>query len=158
MYYCSQMRGLLFSVLVLGFACGKNNEPPPPSSGVPGAKPESGPKAQPGKPASGTGTTMTGTTMTGDERAAALFGQLCQTCHGPNGDGNGPVAASLPVKPRNYTDPAWQASVTDDQIKDIIVKGGAAVGKSAMMPGNPNLATDPDELNGLVKIIRGYKK
>jgi len=166
------MRGLLFSVLVLGFACGKNNEPPPPSSGVPGAKPESGPKAQPGKPASGTGTTMTGTTMTGtmtgttmtgttmtgDERAAALFGQLCQTCHGPNGDGNGPVAASLPVKPRNYTDPAWQASVTDDQIKDIIVKGGAAVGKSAMMPGNPNLATDPDELNGLVKIIRGYKK
>jgi len=145
------MRGLLLSVLVLGFACSKNNEPPPPSSGVPGAKPESGPKGQQGKPG-------TGTTMTGDERAAALFGQLCQTCHGPNGDGNGPVAASLPVKPRNYTDPAWQASVTDEQIKDIIVKGGAAVGKNAMMPGNPNLADDPDELNGLVKIIRGFKK
>ncbi len=151
MYYRRTMRGLLLSVLVLGFACSKNNEPPPPSSGVPGAKPESGPKGQQGKPG-------TGTTMTGDERAAALFGQLCQTCHGPNGDGNGPVAASLPVKPRNYTDPAWQASVTDEQIKDIIVKGGAAVGKNAMMPGNPNLADDPDELNGLVKIIRGFKK
>ena len=151
MYYRRTMRGLLLSVLVLGFACSKNNEPPPPSSGVPGAKPESGQKGQQGKPG-------TGTTMTGDERAAALFGQLCQTCHGPNGDGNGPVAASLPVKPRNYTDPAWQASVTDEQIKDIIVKGGAAVGKNAMMPGNPNLADDPDELNGLVKIIRGFKK
>jgi cytochrome c553 len=147
------MRGLLLSLLVLGSACGKNNEPPAPSSGVPGAKPESGPSGQPARShPSG------GTAMSGDERAAALFGQLCQTCHGANGEGNGPVAASLPVKPRNYTDAAWQASVTDDQIKEIIVKGGAAVGKSAMMPGNPNLASDPDELEGLVKIIRGYKR
>lgn len=153
MYTRSEMRGLLLSLLVLGSACGKNDEPPPPSSGVPGAKPESGPKGQPAR-----SQPSGGTAMSGDERAAALFGQLCQTCHGPNGDGNGPVAASLPVKPRNYTDPAWQASVTDDQIKEIIVKGGAAVGKSAMMPGNPNLASDPDELEGLVKIIRGYKR
>ncbi len=99
-----------------------------------------------------------GGAKTGEERAAALFGQLCQTCHGPNGDGNGPVAASLPVKPRNYTDAAWQASVTDDQIKDIIVKGGAGVGKNPMMPGNPELAKDPEELDALVKIIRGFKK
>lgn len=153
MYTRCEMRGLLLSLLVLGSACGKNDEPPPPSSGVPGAKPESGPKGQPARsPPSG------GTAMSGDERAAALFGQLCQTCHGANGEGNGPVAASLPVKPRNYTDAAWQASVTDDQIKEIIVKGGAAVGKSPMMPGNPNLASDPDELAGLVKIIRGYKR
>ncbi|CAN5354707.1 hypothetical protein BH11MYX1_BH11MYX1_23600 [soil metagenome] len=147
------MRGLLLSLLVLGSACGKNNEPPPPSSGVPGAKPESGPRGQQaGTQPSG------GTAMSGEQRAAALYGQLCQTCHGLNGDGNGPVAASLPVKPRNYTDPAWQASVTDTQIKEIILKGGAAVGKNAMMPGNPNLASDPDELDGLVKIIRGFKK
>lgn len=149
---CADMRCLWLSLLVLGAACGKNNEPPAPSSGVPGAKPESGPKGQQTGPHAGA------TAMSGDERAAALFGQLCQTCHGPNGDGNGPMAASLPVKPRNYTDPAWQASVTDDQIKEIILKGGAAVGKNAMMPGNPNLATDPDELEGLVKIVRGFKK
>src|SRR5450432_728586 len=136
------MRSWLLA-LVLCVACGKNNEPPPPSSGVPGAKPESGPKG-------GTGGS------TGDQRAASLFGQLCATCHGADGTGNGPAAASLPVKPRNYTDPTWQASVTDDQIKDIILRGGKAVGKNEMMPGNPDLVGDPDKLAGLVKIIRAF--
>jgi hypothetical protein len=143
-WYAIQMRSWLLA-LVLCAACGKNNEPPPPSSGVPGAKPESGPKG-------GTGGS------TGDQRAASLFGQLCATCHGAGGMGDGPAAASLPVKPRNYTDAAWQASVTDQQIKDIIVKGGQAVGKNPMMPGNPDLTQDPDKLEGLVKIIRGFKK
>jgi len=138
------MRSWLLA-LILCVACGKNNEPPPPSSGVPGAKPESGPKgSQAGS--------------TGDQRAAALFGQLCATCHGASGMGDGQAAGSLPVKPRNYTDPAWQASVTDAQIKDIIVRGGQAVGKSPMMPGNPDLTQDPEKLQGLVKIIRGFKK
>jgi len=136
------MRSWLLA-LVLCVACGKNNEPPPPSSGVPGAKPESGPKH----------TALVGT---GDDRAKALFGQLCATCHGPDGKGDGAVARSLPVKPRNYTDPAWQASVTDDQIKEIILRGGKAVGKNEMMPGNPDLVGDPDKLAGLVKIIRAF--
>ena len=141
------MRSFLLVLLLIG--CGKNTDPPPPSSGVPGAKPESGPSQKAQKPQQ---------QGTGDERAAALFGQLCATCHGPTGQGDGPAANSLPVKPRNYTDAAWQASVTDDQIKEIIIKGGKAVGKSEMMPGNPDMVDDPDKLAGLVKIIRGFKK
>jgi cytochrome c553 len=146
-WYAIEMRSWLLA-LVLCVGCGKNNEPPPPSSGVPGAKPESGPK----------GGSHGDQASTGDQRAASLFGQLCATCHGADGTGNGPAAPSLPVKPRNYTDPAWQASVTDAQIKDIIVRGGQAVGKNPMMPGNPDLTQDPDKLEGLVKIIRGFKK
>jgi cytochrome c553 len=146
-------RSLLALVFVIS-ACGKNNEPPPPSSGVPGAKPESGPKT--GGPMGGGSTT--GGAMSGDDRARSMFNQLCATCHGLTGEGNGQVAANLPVKPRNYTDAAWQASVTDDQIKEIILKGGQAVGKSPMMPANPDLASDPAKLDGLVKIVRGFKK
>jgi mono/diheme cytochrome c family protein len=142
-WYAIEMRSWLLA-LVLCVACGKNNEPPPPSSGVPGAKPESGPKH------------TAGLVGTGDDRAKALFGQLCATCHGPDGKGDGAVAKSLPVKPRNYTDPTWQASVTDDQIKEIILRGGKAVGKNEMMPGNPDLVGDPDKLAGLVKIIRAF--
>jgi cytochrome c553 len=138
------MRRLLFVLVVA--SCGKNTEPPPPSTGVPGAKPESGPGHRP-----------TGAKKSPDEAAAALFGTLCVTCHGSDGGGNGPMAASLNPKPRNYTDPAWQASVTDDDIKNIIVKGGAGVGKSNMMPGQPQLEGDP-ELDALVKIIRGFGK
>jgi cytochrome c553 len=138
-------RWLLALALVVS-GCGKNNEPPPPSSGVPGAKPESGPKNN------------GGTQMSGDERARAMFESICATCHGLSGQGNGQAASSLPVKPRNYTDAAWQASVTDDQIKQIIINGGQAMGKSPLMPANPELAKDPEKLDGLLKIIRAFGK
>jgi cytochrome c553 len=144
------MRWLLALALpccLMIFACGKNNDPPPPSSGVPGAKPESGPHG---------GTTAP--TKTGDERAHAMFETICATCHGNAGQGNGPAAESLPTKPRNYTDAAWQASVTDAQIKDIIIHGGQAVGKSPLMPANPELEHDTEKLDGLVKIIRAFGK
>lgn len=145
-WYAIEMKWLLAVALVVS-ACGKNNEPPPPSSGVPGAKPESGPKGGTAPQA-----------KSGDERARAMFESICATCHGISGEGNGQAASSLPVKPRNYTDAAWQASVTDDQIKEIIVKGGQAMGKSPLMPANPDLASDPEKLNGLLKIIRSFKK
>ncbi|MEO6775721.1 MAG: c-type cytochrome [Kofleriaceae bacterium] len=137
-----------FIALALVVACSKNNDPPPPSSGVPGAKPESGPRSG-GPP---------GVAKSGDERAHAMFETICATCHGNSGLGNGPAAESLPTKPRNYTDAVWQANVTDAQIKDIIVHGGQAVGKSPLMPANPELEKDPDKLEGLVKIIRAFGK
>ena len=40
---------LFISLIFVVAACGKNTEPPPPSSGVPNAQPESGPSAK--KPA-----------------------------------------------------------------------------------------------------------
>ena len=72
--------------------------------------------------------------------------------------GDGPMAAQLNPTPRNYTDPNWQASVTDEEIRKIIVEGGAGVGKSINMPPNPTLKDDPALLDGLVKIIRGFGK
>jgi hypothetical protein len=68
------------------------------------------------------------------------------------------MAAQLNPKPRNYTDPNWQASITDDEIKKIIVVGGAGVGKSNSMPPNEGLKGNTAVLDGLVKIIRGFAK
>ncbi len=144
------MRRLLLA-LVIAAGCGKNNEPPPPSSGSPNAQPESGPGAH------GTGKRAP-VTRTPAEQAAAMFGTVCATCHGSEGKGDGPAAASLNPKPRNYTDPAWQASVTDDDLKKTILLGGQGVGKSPMMPGQPQLKDQPEVLDGLVKIIRDFGK
>ena len=87
-----------------------------------------------------------------------MFATVCATCHGSDGTGNGPAAETLKPKPRNYTDAAWQASVTDDDLRKTILKGGQGVGKSPMMPGNPQLESQPEVLDGLVKIIRNFKK
>ncbi len=87
-----------------------------------------------------------------------MFKTVCATCHGESGMGNGPAAASLNPKPRNYTDKTWQASVTDDQIKNTILMGGAAVGKSPAMPAQPQLREKPEVVTELVRIVRAFGK
>jgi len=89
--------------------------------------------------------------------ARKLFASKCVVCHGDHGAGDGPGAAALNPKPRAFSDAVWQASVTDDQLKKTIVEGGAAVGKSAAMPGNPDLSDKPDEVSALVKLVRDFK-
>jgi cytochrome c553 len=129
--------------LVFVLACSKGSEPPPPTSGKFGAQPETGPGRHGGGANEPT-------------QAEAMFATVCATCHGMDGKGKGPAAETLNPKPRDYTDAKWQASVTDDQLKQTILKGGAGVGKSPMMPGQPQLADHPEVLDGLVKIIRGF--
>ena len=85
-----------------------------------------------------------------------VFTTRCATCHGATGHGDGPASAALNPKPRNYTDGVWQKSVTDDQIKQTILYGGAAVGKSPVMPASPDLESQAELLDALVKIVRGF--
>lgn len=77
-------------------------------------------------------------------------------CHGQSGKGDGVGAAALNPKPRDYTNAEWQKSVTDEDIAKIIVQGGAAVGKSPNMPSNPDLASKPQVVQGLVKVVRSF--
>lgn len=91
----------------------------------------------------------------GPSDGRALFAQRCGPCHGTSGRGDGPAAAALDPKPRDYTDRAWQASVTDEAIRKIIVGGGAAVGKSPSMPPNPDLEGSP-MLDEVVSVVRSY--
>lgn len=137
---------MLIAILFVA-ACGKGNEPPPPSTGTPEAKQESGPADKRAAPPAA---------MSADEQAKKMFETVCAMCHGADGTGNGPAAANLNPKPRNYTDPAWQATVTDEEIRKIILLGGQAVGKSATMPGQPQLKDQPEVLDALVKLIRGF--
>ncbi len=60
----------------------------------------------------------------------------CAKCHGMDGKGNGPALAVIGVtKPLvDWTNKAAMAKLSDDYIKEIIEKGGKAVGKSSHMP------------------------
>ena len=138
----------LVVVTALGAGCEKNNKPPAPTSGRPNAKPESGPSS---------GHTVALQGEDGDQ-AHKMFQMMCAVCHGFDGMGHGPGSEMLNPKPRNYTDAAWQASVTDDYLKKVILEGGAAVGKSGAMVGHPELKDQPETLDGLVTIIRGFAK
>ena len=90
--------------------------------------------------------------------AKDLFGTRCTVCHGPQGEGNGPASSGLTPRPRNFADKAWQVGVTDEHIEKIIQYGGAAVGKSAAMPPNPDLLPKPAVVKGLRAYIRNLGK
>lgn len=90
--------------------------------------------------------------------AKTVFTTRCVACHGSTGKGDGAAAAALKPKPRAYNDKAWQKTVTDSYLAKVIVKGGAAVGKSPLMPGNADLEKKPEVVKGLVSIIRGFAK
>lgn len=92
------------------------------------------------------------------QEAQQIFSTRCAACHGATGHGDGPGAASLVPKPRNYHDAAWQDSVTDDEIEKAIVYGGAAVGRSPAMVANPDLGSKPAVVAALREIVRNFGK
>lgn len=90
--------------------------------------------------------------------AKELFDMRCTACHGALGAGDGPRSGSMDPKPRNYRDPKWQESVSDEQIKQVVLYGGEAVGMSAVMPGNPDLVSQEALVAALVRYIRSFKR
>ncbi len=88
--------------------------------------------------------------------ARAIFTERCTPCHGAEGRGDGGSASALNPKPRNYHDKAWQAQARDELIGKAILEGGQAVGKSSIMPSNPDLSGKPEVIAELVKIVRAF--
>lgn len=107
------------------------------------------------KPTTTAAATATATAAAAGD-AKSVFAMRCAACHGESGKGDGPGAAALNPKPRDYTNTEWQASVTDEQLKKTILYGGAAVGKSPAMPASTDLDGKP-ELDLLVQYIRSFK-
>jgi cytochrome c553 len=110
----------------------------------------------PPAPAGGAKKAAQGASEAPSAAAKEMFVSRCAPCHGNEGKGDGPGAVALNPKPRNYTDGAWQKSVTDEQLRKVVVMGGAAVGKSPIMPASPDLEEKKDVVDGLVKIIRSF--
>jgi mono/diheme cytochrome c family protein len=139
---------VLFAVLgVTAFSavgCSRGSEPAPAAKGT-----ASVPSAPPAAPAGADAA---------KEEAKQIFASRCATCHGVTGAGNGPASAGLDPKPRNFHDPTWQASVTDEHIEKILQYGGAAVGKSAAMPSNPDLTSKPEVVAALRAYVRSLKE
>lgn len=88
-------------------------------------------------------------------KGKALYASQCASCHGAQGKGNGPAAAALNPKPVDLTDKAVMGKLTDQQLFDVIKKGGVAIGKSAMMP--PAGVGDSDVAD-LVAYVKGLSK
>ena len=135
-----------FTCLGLAFGCSEPEqraEPAPPAPTPP-------PAAAPAAPAADAATAQA--------EAEKIFSERCVTCHGAGGAGDGPASAGLVPKPRNFQDTAWQQSVSDEYIEQIVQYGGAAVGKSPAMPANPDLMSKPAVVAALRTHVRELAK
>jgi cytochrome c5 len=90
------------------------------------------------------------------DEAKEIAESRCAMCHGKTGKGDGPNGMTLNPKPRDLTTKEWQKSVSDAQVRSVILKGGGAIGRSPLMPGNPDLEPKSAVVDELVKIVRGY--
>jgi mono/diheme cytochrome c family protein len=86
-----------------------------------------------------------------------IYAQLCASCHGSAGKGDGPAAAALPVKPADHTDGKHMKALSDTDIFNIIKGGGSSVGKSALMPPWGGQLKDQD-IQDVVAYIRTLGK
>lgn len=92
------------------------------------------------------------------KQARDLYQQRCALCHGGAGKGDGVMSGSLKPAPRAFDAPAWQRSIEDAALRKVILEGGAAVGRSALMPASPDLAKRPAVLGELVALLRGFER
>ena len=80
-----------------------------------------------------------------NERMDALYAERCFNCHGAGGRGDGPLAATLPVRPPDFRDTVQTKS--NSQIRQIIVNG------AGVMPAfDPALR--PAEINDMLQTVR----
>ncbi|MCB9567287.1 MAG: c-type cytochrome [Myxococcales bacterium] len=88
--------------------------------------------------------------------AASIWSLRCANCHGPEGRGDGPAGRAISPRPRDFSDAAWQRSVSDARIQRVIVEGGAALGLTPTMAPNPDLRGRPEVVDALVRRVRGF--
>ena len=86
-----------------------------------------------------------------------VYRHYCQTCHGETGAGDGFNAFNLDPKPRDLSDPAFQAKKTDADLEDTVRRGGSGVGLSALMPPWGRTLSD-DEVHDVILFVRSLRR
>lgn len=94
---------------------------------------------------------------------AALYKTNCESCHGPEGKGDGPVGKALNPPPRDFSKGVFKFDTdgdgktgTDADLMNVIKNGAAAYGGNALMAPWGHLPEE--DIKALVAFIRTLKK
>lgn len=90
---------------------------------------------------------------TAETKVPEKFIALCAPCHGSAGDGNGPAAAAMDPKPRNFIDGKVMNGRTDAQLMNVIKNGGQVEKFSPFMIAFAGQLSD-SEIKEMIAYIR----
>ncbi len=98
-----------------------------------------------------------GAQQRGDPAAGeAVYKARCLGCHGAKGAGDGPAGQKLKDKPKDWTKGEGLKGLTDQQVVDVIKKGGPAIGRAKTMIAFPKLSDA--EVWNLVAYVKTLSK
>jgi len=83
------------------------------------------------------------------DRGRAMYEGHCASCHGMNGDGNGPEAVALNPAPTNFQDVAVMGAVADSDLQRGILQGKP----NTAMRGYGTILS-PQELEDVIAYLR----
>jgi mono/diheme cytochrome c family protein len=89
----------------------------------------------------------------GASPGASLYAQNCSSCHGPRGAGDGPVGATLNPQPARHDDGEYMNALSNEHLFMVIQEGGAAVGKSPTMAAWGATMSD-DQIREVIVFVR----
>lgn len=144
----------VFGLGVVAIGCGEESDSSPatPTPSVP-IPPPAVPTPTPSVPPTPDASDSAEVSPADTEAGHADYQIYCASCHGPTGGGDGPVAASLPIKPAKHDDGQYMNPLTDEYLFRVIAEGGPAVGKSEMMaPWGGSLSDS--QIRNLIAFIR----
>ena len=82
---------------------------------------------------------------------ARLYAERCSGCHGDDGKGDGPAAAAVEPKPRNFRSPDFWHDKTDAALRAVVMRGKPGT----MMPPFAGVLSDAD-IDAVVGFIRHF--
>jgi cytochrome c len=96
------------------------------------------------------------------EKGKTIYMNRCQKCHGTTGEGDGPSAEFLSVKPASFKegkmfiDKEGIDMEPEDRIAMVIRKGGPSAKKSKLMQAYPDLSDQ--EIQDVIGFLKTLKK
>lgn len=88
-------------------------------------------------------------------RGRTVYRHYCQICHGEGGKGNGFNSSRLQRTPRDFTDAKFWKQTSEERLHYAVAQGGPSVGKSDLMPAWGHTLTD-NQIRDVIVFIRTF--